>query len=173
MIRRAAIIVIIFTVAAGICGSQTANWIKFSPPDGSCSILMPQTPEAHTTSKDTPVGKVVTNMWFADVSTGFYLLGYSDYPVDIDVQTELEKSRDNFLKAVGAKLVSESDYTLKGYPGREFTGVALDNEYTYKSRLLVVGRRDYQTVVREETPSFSVERANRFLQSFDLTQNAK
>jgi hypothetical protein len=164
---------IILTVAVGVCGSQTADWIKFTLPDGSCSILMPEKPEMRDLSKDTPSGKVVKIAWIADTEQGFFLLGISDYPVDIDVQLELNRSRDNFLKAVDAKLVSESDYTLKGYPGKEFTGVSASNGCTYKSRLLVVGRRDYQTVVREETPSFSVERANRFLLSFDLTQNAK
>jgi hypothetical protein len=173
MFRRVAILAIIFAVAAGVCASQTANWIKFSPPDGSCSILMPEKPEFHDLSRDTPSGRIVTSAWVADTAQGFFLLGYSDYPVDIDVQLELDRSRDNFLKAVDAKLVSESDYTLKGYPGREFTGVSTSNGCTYKSRLLVVGRHDYQTVVRDETPSFSVDRANRFLLSFDLTQNAK
>jgi hypothetical protein len=93
--------------------------------------------------------------------------------MDFDAKVELEKSRDDFLNGVGARLVSESDYTLKGYPGNEFTGISASSGDTFKCRLLVVGRRDYMTVVREKTQTFSIERANRFLLSFDLTQNAE
>ncbi len=171
MIRRATFVTLILTLAVGVCVSQTADWAKFVPPDGSCSILMPGKPELHDISKDNPAGRIVINAWVADTDQGFFVLGITDYPVDIDVQEELDRSRDNFLKEVSAKLMSESDFTLKGYHGKEFTGVS--DSHTFKSRLLVVGRRDYMNVVRMPTASLSMERANRFLLSFDLTQNAK
>jgi hypothetical protein len=171
MFRRGAIFAILLAVAVGVCGSQTVNWIKFVPPDGSFSVLMPEKPVLNSSTVDKPSGKIVTNIWVADTSQGFYLAGVTDYPADIDVQKELDLSRDNFIKAVEAKLVSESDFTLKGYRGKEFTGVSSSD--TFKVRELVVGRRNYLEAVRDNTASFNIERANKFLLSFDLTQDAK
>jgi hypothetical protein len=171
MLRHLTFIIIVIAAGAAVAGSQTANWIKFVPPDGSFSVLMPVAPELHTTSKDNPSGKIVTSMWVADTPQGFYLSGFTDYPVDLDVQTELDRSRDNFLKAVDAKLVSESDFTIKGYPGKEITGVS--SEDTFKFRQLVVGRRNYGNVTRHPTASFNVERVNKFFQSFELTEKAR
>jgi hypothetical protein len=34
-------------------------------------------------------------MWIADLSTGFYIAGITDYPVDINTQRELDLDRDN------------------------------------------------------------------------------
>jgi len=171
MFRRVSIFAILLALGVGVCTSQTVNWIKFAPPDGSFSVLMPEKPVLQTISKDVASGKVVTSLWLADTSLGLYLAGFTDYPVDVDVQGELDKSRDNFLKAVEAKLVSESDFTLKGYRGKEFTGVSSDN--TFKVREVVVGRRNYTNAMRDATAGFNIERANKFLLSFDLTQDAK
>jgi hypothetical protein len=175
LLRRIAILIIILAVGVGVSGSQSTNCIKFVVPDGSCSVLIPEKPELHTTAKDTESGEIVTNMWLVNDSQGFFLIGITDYPVDIDVQRELDLSRDNFLKAVDAKLVSESDFTLKGYRAKEFTGVSnpASDGNTFKSRVFVIGRRNYQTVARDETAKWNVERVNRFLLSFELTQSGE
>jgi hypothetical protein len=172
MFRRAAFITAILAIVVCVSGFQANDWIKFVSPDGTLSVLMPATPKPETQSTDNPQGKIITNIWIARTSQGVYLAGATDYPVDLDVHQELALDRDNFLKAVNAKLVSESDITLRGYPGKEFTGVSDDT--TYKSRIVVVGRRHaYQVVIGESTASFSIDRAGKFLLSFDIPQKAK
>jgi hypothetical protein len=171
MIRPATLVAIILSAVAGVSSLQNSGWTKFVSPDGSFSILMPGVPGHQDMDKDDPAGKITTNIWLLDTPQGLYLVGTTDYPVDINPQRELDLDRDNFLKAVDAKLVSESDFTLKGYPGKEFTGTSA--AYTFKSRVLVVGRRAYQYAAREPSASLNLDRVNGFLLSFDLTQPSK
>jgi hypothetical protein len=170
-LRRGLFVLALILVTAGIAAAQSANWFKFVAPDGSFSVSLPITPKAVTQTKDNPVGQIITNIWLANVDSGLYAVGVTDYPVDVNTQKELDADRDNFLKAVDAKLVSESDFIFAsngtGYPSKEFTGVSTDGAYTYKSRIFVVSsRRVYQIVAREETATLNIERVNNFLLSF-------
>jgi len=89
-------------------------------------------------------------VWIAKTANGIYLAGNTDYPVDINPTKELELDRDNFLKQVNAKLVDDTDITLSGKPGKEFSGVSAD--FTFRSRVFVVGRRAYLIVAGSKRP---------------------
>lgn len=148
--------------------SSQTEWTKFVPPDKSCSILMPNDPTKEPHEKDTDQGKVVTTLWISKYTANgyltIYMLGITDYPVDLVPKTELDLDRDNFLKAVNAKLLNDSDITLKGIPGKEFTGAS--DTYTFKSRVFYANRRAYQVVAAEPTDHFDPARIKKFLESF-------
>jgi len=170
--RSAATTVIITAVIVLCCGFQAVgDWVQFSTDDHSCKVLLPVEPKKQTKTKDTESGAIVSNIWISKPDFGLYLLGITDYPIDVDTQRELELDRDNFLKAVNARLIDDSDITLSGHPGKEFTGAS--DTYTYKSRVYLVGRRVYQIVAAEPSAAIDSTRVKKFLESFELVKVIK
>lgn len=163
----------VFLLLAGSSlGQSITAWTKFTTPDKSCSILLPNTPEKESNTIEKESGKIYTDVWVskttADGYLGIYILSTALYPIDLSPKAELEGDRDNFLKAVNAKLVDESDITLNGIPGKEFTGVS--DKYTFKSRVYYVNRRAYQFAAAEPTEHFDVGRVKKFLDSFTFAR---
>jgi hypothetical protein len=168
-------------VGGGFAMQGGTDWGTFTAPDKSFSVIMPADlqPVQHT-AKDVVIGKkknadgvdqdetgtLVTDIWLAKESTGLYLAGATMYPMDLDVEHELDLDRDNFLKAVDATLVSESRVSSNGFAGREFTGVSAT--YTFKSRVFADRRHAYQVAAGEPTKAFDMNRVDRFLQSYQL-----
>jgi len=132
---------------------------------------MPVEPRNQTEKKETDSGTIVSNIWIAKPEFGIYLLGITDYPIDIETKRELELDRDNFLKAVNAKLIDDSDISLNCSPGKEFTGAS--DTYTFRSRVYVVGRRVYQIVAGEPTSTIDSARVKKFLESFEFVKATK
>jgi hypothetical protein len=154
----------ILTFAALSIGQPASEWQKFVVPDKSCSVLLPDAPKMSTDNKDTPAGTVLTDIWISKTGTAIYLIGITTYPVDVETKKELELDRDNFLKAVNAKLVDDSEITLGGRAGLEFTGVS--DTYTFKSRVFYKNKRVTQIVAGERTDKFDVSLARKALDSF-------
>src|SRR5262249_54902758 len=100
MIKRiAATTVTITAVIVLCCGFQAVtNWVQFSTDDHRCKVLLPVEPKKQTQTKDTESGAIVSNIWISKPDFGIYLLGITDYPIDVDAKRELELDRDNFLK---------------------------------------------------------------------------
>jgi hypothetical protein len=166
MLTRLMFILALAAGAAGFAVPQDEHWQKFIAPDNSCSINFPVTPDKQEESKDSPAGRVVTNIWLARDNGAVYLLGITDYPVDIDAQRELELDRDNFLKEVNAKLISESETTVSGHRGKEFTGAS--DSFTFRSRVFVIRRRVYQVAVGEPTNFVNAKATEKFISSLAL-----
>jgi hypothetical protein len=169
MFKRIVIAIVISLFVVQTFANQTAGeWQKLVAPDNSCSVLLPSMPEKQKDTKDTKYGTVLTQIWLSRVTNGIYVLGITDYPIDVDPKTELDLDRDNFLKEVNAKLVDESPITLSGTTGKEFTGVS--DAYTFKSRVYLIGRRVYQIIAGEQTASVDANRVAKFLGSFELAK---
>ena len=167
MITRLLLILCLAGVTAHICAAQDEQWQKFMAPDNTCSALFPVAPTKQQSVKDSVVGKTVTDIWLVKDGEAVYLLGITDYPVDIEEQRELDLDRDNFLKQVQAKLVTESETTLRNHRGREFIGAS--TTYTFRSRVFVIGpRRVYQIVVGQPTANLDASAIDKFLSSFAL-----
>jgi len=162
------VLVVVFAISA-LAFKPLDDWIRFVPPEGTFAVLMPNQPEHSTKTSENPAGKIVTEIWRSSYQDGAYLVGATDYPVDVDPKKELDLDRDNFLKAVNAKLTSESDIKVGGYPGREFAGSG-DND-DWASRVLVDGkRRVYQVAVR--TPkSGDHSLATKCVNSFEILKS--
>jgi hypothetical protein len=186
VMKRQGILALFCTLALGAFAFQAgSDWITFVAPDNTFSAILPVKPDApqHSVEK-VPIGKktedgvekdimadVVADIWLTKVSYGLYELGVTDYPVEINISRELELDRDNFLKAIDAKLVSESDISQNGYSGKEFTGVGAD--YTFKCRVFADHRRAYLVCAAEPTASFTASRVDRFLKAFVITAKPK
>jgi hypothetical protein len=139
---------------------------RLVPDDKSFSVVMPSHPEKQDQRKDTEVGPILTQIWLSKVPNGIYLVGITDYPIDVDPKTELDLDQENFLKAVKGTLVSSTNITLGTIPGKEFVGTSAT--HTFKSVVFLKGRRVFQAVAGEPTSSINEERAEKFLRSFEL-----
>ena len=163
--RLLALTIIICVASVAHAPAQTAEWTKFSSPEGRFVVLVPDEPVGDEQSKVTPVGKVLMHFFTTRSETGVFIVAYADYAIS-DVKRELDANRDSFLKGMKATLVSESDIKLQGNPGREIK--AARDQLSIRSRIYLVGKRYYQAVaITPATLPGDVE-ADRFLTSFEL-----
>jgi len=175
MFKKAFTSAIIFLFAIQGFAFQTAGeWQKLVPDDKSFSVLMPAAWEKNDSKKDSEVGPVVSQIWIAKMPNGdynnVYLVGVTDYPIDLDPKSELDADRDKFLEAIKATLVSSTDITVGKIPGKEFVGKT--DTHTFKSVVFLIGRRAYQAAAGELTANMDENRVEKFLGSFELAQTS-
>ena len=167
--QKAAVVLLACLVAGFVVDVQAQNgWTKFSPEGGNFSILMPGNPKAEVENKIGPFGPYTSNLFSETKGGTFYLIGWTDYPanVTLNVQGEINATRDNFIKSVAGRLIAEKEISLDGHPGLEFTA-EMNSKFFVTSRIYVVGNRPYQILA--VTPKYSGQTdANRFLWSFRL-----
>jgi len=145
-----------------------SGWAQFSPEGGNFSISMPGNPKVEVENKIGPFGPYTSNLFSETKGGTFYLIGWTDYPtnVSLDVQGEINATRDNFLKSVNGTLIAEKEISLNGHPGLEFTA-EMSSKFHVMSRIYVVGNRPYQILA--VTPKYNDRtNANRFMWSFRL-----
>ena len=158
-------------MAATIHAQQqpTAQWSRFSSPEGRFNILLPGRPLREDRNKETPMGRVEMHIFTSRTEGGIYVVAYADYAFG-DAKQELDANRDTFLKGMKATLLSESDINIKGHPGREVN--AWRDQLTIRTRMYLVGKRYYQMFVIMPTAQAVAEDTNRFFNSFELVEGA-
>ena len=164
--RKSHLISILVLFAAVSFGQAPTKWARFVVPDKSCSVLMPDTAQKQSSTEEKQGVKSSSDLWLAKTNFGVYIIGITDYSVELDPKSELDADRDNFLKAVNAKLVDESDISLSGVKGREFTGIS--ENYTFKCRFFYINKRTYSIMGAEPTKELDVSRVKKFLESFEF-----
>ena len=97
-----------------------------------------------------------------------FLVGWVDYhpTFNFNKQSELEANRDNFVKGVGATLLSTRTTTIDGYQALEFK--AENEEKIFTSRVYMVGRRPYQIVIGLPKGQDNAASVDLFLNSFKV-----
>lgn len=153
-------------------GFQTA-WVKFAPAEWRCSVLVPQQPTLSTQELTTATGTKFTQ-YLARTSDpdSAYGLSYFDYTADMTFS--LDKGRDGMVSAVDGTLLSETEISLGGYPGREIKIAAKSNGFDLlvRARVYHVGNRIYvlqhMTTKQNDTPAIAAKTA-RFFDSFKVT----
>jgi hypothetical protein len=148
--------------------SNDSGWVKFTSDEGLFSVLMPETPTDKTETSDSSHGPYTTHLFIVRDTTSVYLIGYVDYDPSFNFnrQAELEANRDNFVKGITATLVSTHPTIIDGYSALEFTAETADR--TFKSRVLMVGRRPYQIVIGSPKGMDDSALVNRFFNSFKV-----
>ena len=157
-------------------GFQTApaGWQRFTSEEGRFSVLMPgaDAPRLRTNLRTDPrVGTYSSAFFTKKADKGFFTAGWVDYAsgVSLDAQAELRASRDNFIKGVKARPVSERPVTLEGHPGLEFT--AESGQAVFKSRVYVVGTRAYLLTAVTYKGFDDAANVNAFFSSFQLRRD--
>jgi hypothetical protein len=170
-------LILLLTAASLSASSQTqGDWVKLNSEAGRFSVLMPgpgEPKENVETKQDARVGTYTTHRFMKASGVGAFVVRWLDYDsnLKLDAQGELTADRDNFIKGVNAKVVSETQITLDGNPGIEFT--AENNEATFKSRVYVVGQRAYILIAFAPKGTNDADNVNKFLSSFELKKPYK
>ncbi len=147
---------------------DNSGWVKFNSDDGHFSVLMPEMPTDKTETVDSAHGPYTTHLFIVRDTASVYLIGWVDYDPSFNFnrQAELEANRDNFVKGIGAKLLSTRPATFDGYSGLEFTAETPDR--IFKSRVYMVGRRPYQIVIGSPKTLDDAAIVTRFFNSFKV-----
>jgi hypothetical protein len=153
------------------------NWEKFVSADGAFAMMFPQKPVESQYSMDSPAGKLVIHS-YKHFGTASYFLSYTDYPGPIDPpenkKTEaLNHAREGGLRAVNGRLVSQSDISINGHPGRL---IVVDSPNggpkgsLIQNKVYLVGNRLYSMQIAipkgAQLPDTAAEK---FLDSFELS----
>lgn len=147
------------------------GWVKFTSDDGHFSVLMPELPQDKSETVDSQHGPYTTHLFVVRDTTSVYLIGWVDYDPSFNFnrQAEIEANRDNFVKGINATLLSTRPTVIDGYSGLEFTAETADR--TFKSRVMLVGRRPYQIVIGSPKGMDNTALVNRFFNSFKVRVN--
>lgn len=151
--------------------ADTGGWVRFTSDEGHFSVLMPELPKDKTETTESPHGPYTTHLFIVRdlTSTNVYLIGWVDYSPSFNFnrQAELDANRDNFVKGIGAKLLSTRPTVIDGYSALEFTAETADR--TFRSRVYMVGRRPYQIVIGTPKGQDDVVSVTRFFNSFKVS----
>jgi len=129
---------------------------------------MPVKPEDKTETTQSAHGPYTTHLFIVRDDINVYLIGWVDYDPSFNFnrQAELEANRDNFVKGVDAKLISNHATVVDGYSALEFTAETEDRIFI--SRVYMVGRRPYQIVIGSPKGQNDPAIVNRFFNSFKV-----
>jgi len=164
----------VLILAAGFAPAQTApgtNWTKFVSTAGNFTAAFPVNPQETSETKTFPQGDVVSHMFLA-VTNGFLCgVGYTDYPIDLDVEQELALDRDNFAKEVKATVSTTQRTTFKRASGDQLPAlefVAVNDQGTFKGTVVLDHRRAYLAVTFNLKGADKTADIQRFFASFTL-----
>jgi len=130
-------------------------------------VELPGEPSYQSQSIATSVGSVELQIGLVATPTGAYVLGWSEYPVDIvDVEASLAGARDGAVKNVSGTLVDDAPVTREGLPGRAFSATVPGG--TYRAEVFLQGRRLYQLAVVASTGAEEDFDPDRYFASFRL-----
>lgn len=146
-----------------------SGWAKFTSDEGRFSVVMPGVPEDKVETKPSDHGPYTTHLFVLRNDRNVFLIGFVDYDPSFNFnrQAELEMNRDNFIKGIGATLLTTRSIKIDGYPVLEFTAEGPQRIFT--SRVYMVGRRPYQIVIGSPKGVDDSVNINRFFNSFKVT----
>jgi hypothetical protein len=150
--------------------ASAQEWKEFSSPECRCSAQFPGAPQPRTQPLQSKYGSHEAKMWILDVpGNAFFALFYMDYPKDSFAKAKpedlLADARDEAVKNVKGKLVSETKITMNGYPGREFK-IASPGALNLHARIFLAKERLYQVIAVVPEARDSAGDAKKFLDSF-------
>ena len=162
-----------------VAPTSEVPWEKFSSTEGRFSVLIPIAPTDRTETVNTEHGPYTTHLFVGrdtvekerDTIERVFIIGWVDYQptFNFNKQAEMEANRDEFVRGMGAKLLTTRKVTIDGYQALEFT--AENHEMVFKSRVYMVGRRPYQIVIGLQKGQDDAASVDRFLNSFKVNLN--
>jgi hypothetical protein len=169
MRKRVFHLLVAWSLATSALAAQTTvEWTVFKSPGSEFSVSLPVKPDYDEKTDSKPQGKVVTHLYSAKSENSFFIIAFTDYPVDVEAQGEIDLDRDNFMKEISATLVSEKEVTQSGLHGREFTCKNAKG-LTARGRIFVErNRRAYMAVYAAFETLFDTAQSDRFLASFEM-----
>jgi hypothetical protein len=126
--------------------------------------MMPRKPEEELK----PGEDFTSHLFTVTTDKAIYLAAYADYApkIRLNVSAELIANRDNFLKALDAKLIDSKEISMDGHAGLEFTGES--DQASFKSRVYLFGNRAHQIGVAVFKGKDDSANVDRFFGSFSF-----
>ena len=167
-LKRILLITGLLLMPASSLPAMQADWIKFAPPGGGVSVMMPAEPKELDL---TPLPDFSAHGYGVTIDGVVYVCLFGDYAasVHLNPNAELAANRDNFLKALSATLTTSKKIELDGRAGLEFTGENADA--TLQSQVYISGNRVYQIAVAVPKGTDASADSSRFLKSFAFADN--
>ncbi len=153
--------------------SDQPEWKEFVSKEGRFKVLMPGTPKADKVATESDFGKGTLSMNVAQSGNVMYGANYSDFPPGIKktpIKQLFDSSRDGAVANLQGKLASEKDIKLGDHPGRELRIEVAGGKQLFRARVFLVDQRIYQVVVLSSPEAATSKEADRFLDSFKLTE---
>ena len=154
------------------------SWKEFSSTDGRFAAQFPGTPRATTETVNVSGGQLEVRIFQLQTFAEYSVI-YSDYPAAPSSAEAAARILDTIVKgaarAVNATLLSETEISIEGHPGR-LLKERLPGGSILRAKFYLVGRRLYQVAITtppEEgasaaTVKFADDTAWKFLGSFKL-----
>jgi len=146
-------------------GRTQSTWNKFSPKDGSFSILMPGKPEEEHKSGTSADEPLEDHTFKVETDEGLFIVSYAEFAQELS-QANPQNVLDEVTKGFdggGTKVVSQRNISLNGIPGREVEYTVTEG-INARARIFLVKQRLYLLQV----VSGKNEHRVRFLDSFQL-----
>jgi hypothetical protein len=165
--RLPVILSLTILVARLVFASQATDWVRVAPVGGGFMVMMPAKPEEEVK----PGGDFTSHLFTVTTDKAIYLAAYGDYAptIKLNVSGELVANRDNFLKALEAKLIESKEISMDGHTGLEFTGES--ERASFKSRVYLFGNRIHQIGVAVFKGQEDAASVDRFFGSFSFTKS--
>ena len=171
MRKALATILLILTLTASVAAQESTHWTRFAPPECRCSL---RTPVKLTRSADRPANsRFIPDTFRLFTGNGrnmtIYSVKWVDYSpgINLDIQRELEQTRDVALKRMVAMLVETSPISLNGNHGIQFTAQSDRSFFTW--RIFIAGGRRYEVGVAQMKDTNLGGDVSKFLDSFELS----
>jgi len=170
-------LLVLWVIVVLISGCNIMGWKQYTSVEGGFSIQLPGEPQGQKIILDTQVGRTYLNMYTLNRKDDnfIYSVGYVDYPDELfslkSAEQILDDGRDGAARNVQGVLTKESNISIKGYSGREFTIEVGNGEAIVKAKLFLVGQRVYQLMVTTDKKWSDSYNIKRFLDSFQLIEN--
>ena len=156
-----------------LLGCHQAEWKEFHSSEGRFTVTMPGDPAEDSSRVTTAIGPVDVHMFHHDEIFLSFLVGYSDLPDRPDMTYNTDKmfdgSRDEVVRKVSARVISEQPITVDGNPGRLII-LEKDNNLNMKIKLVWLRPRLYQVVIAANDIRAGSADIDRFMDSFKITQ---
>ncbi len=129
---------------------EVVTWTEFLSEEGRFKVLLPAKPTTQTLTLETPKGQIVHHGFIASKGGIFCIIDYADVPSGTadaaQIKELFDTARDEFLKGVEGKLLSETAIKLDGHPGREVVA-DLGSGGKGRIRFYLINERFYQLAV--------------------------
>jgi hypothetical protein len=156
---------------------DSAEWVKFSPPEGRFTILLPELPQSVAQKGAEANGQEIPeHVYFAlgkDIKDSIFMVMYAEGSAPpVDQQQALDNAIDGMLKEGQGTLLHKENISLDSYLGREIE--FSDDSNITQARVYGVERRLYMLLYIRPKGSDAVlasKDAAKFFSSFKLIVN--
>ena len=167
------ILLILACCLASCSGPPTLK--EFKSASGRFLVMTPVTFEESTNNLKTEAGEIKLYLFAGQLDDIAYVIGYSDYSSESAPPDYAEKmlngARNGAVGNTQGQLMSETQITLSGYPGRELVIETRGEDRPpaiIKGRMFMVKNRLYQVTVVAPRGKAGDKIIDDFLQSFKL-----